>query len=892
MKFQSPAQAPAHQSLIAACTAAGFDALALRRLLWLINAHPLLVAHAQVFEHAGALLESAQTTPGVLREQGLIDEAPEWIELCRWISSERVRLTQMPGLALLDRKPQHERDHPLLRYGVARHGIVAALWNRHQSTITYPPDDRTPIARAYFHLQMHTLAAYLHARLTYRQRHRRVNYGGMEHYEHYEGLREWPIAPSPTSDVGLAIRELSLSAHDAIVQLFPTAQAAEEYADALSKIRVDPLQLPTGKPEAITRYMRSLSRYFGRYGTLLRRGIGYRYMRRRRLDPENTGVRQRRPGYVNMPDVPGVFVQDHPEFDLGDRGVDTDSIPVTTAFIAIGLEDAEETSALEATGLSPAESLEPALQLYAGQELGTKLARLRRQQLAIEMQAQSLPFSYSVPTAAELRTLHRFLLHCLQQHLDGNAQNRAEARLECMAALILLTMLALGQPLSRIRDLRFEAIDTSKAVTLQTKHTTLVLDAEGGRAAGFWIPAIGPAYKTELSNALNAMHPHPPATGFLLPDTLGAGAAIADFLATVQRPNNRAFGIEPGTATQTVEQLLRATGLQRLTHPRIAHLLPTLIASLGADPTAQWLLCSESTRSDEPRLFYTQHRVDTLVRLYQRASHRLARQLGIVPAIPALSPIATDPEAVVGARFVAPADTVRELVCKLTAEIHTSRRTPLFGAPLVDYHASYTLYTWLFQALSTSIRALTSPRANALFSVDNATGPARAFDAALSDKDDERSSRARLALIDEPLSRQLRSYRSHVDNLLQRLQPQLHRAGADEWQPLVVLDERRRFSPLTPSWVAAELEKRGAPLPANFHRAFLRTELLRRGVAVQVIDAFLGHFNVGESPFGRFSSFDYGLHRAQLLPALQSLHEELALVPLRSRLLHHLDRRG
>jgi hypothetical protein len=329
---------------------------------------------------------------------------------------------------------------------------------------------------------------------------------------------------------------------------------------------------------------------------------------------------------------------------------------------------------------------------------------------------------------------------------------------------------------------------------------------------------------------------------------------------------------------------------------RVSRTLPTLLRSLGADATAAWLLCAETDRGDEPRMFYTQHRVDALIRLYQRASHRLARQLGISPAIKPAPltvepPVSDDGPAVVGARFVAPLEVVRELLNTLSAEIRTSRRTPMSGAPLVDYHASYTLYTWLFQALATSMRALTSPRANTLFlaSQDDAV---HAFDAALSDKDDERSSRARLAIVDASLCLQLQNYRDHVDNLLQRLQPQIDRKRATDWQPFVVLDERRRLAPLTPAWVADQLAARGAPLPANFHRAFLRTQLLTHGVAGEVIDAFLGHFNEGESPFGRFSSFDYGLHRAQLMPALQSLHEALELVPLKSRLLHHLDRRG
>jgi len=907
VKFSAPAHAPAHQSLIAACTDAGFDPMALRRLLWLVNAHPELVAHAQVFEHVGALLASAQSMPGIFREQALLDELPQWIELCRWISERRSALSQAPALALLDRKPQHEHDHPLLRHGVSRHGLVAALWNCHHAALDYPPDERRPIAALrYFQLQLQTLASYMQARFTYDQTRAGTGYAGLEHFEHYDGPREWPIAPSPTSDVGLAIRELSLAEHDQVVSLLPEVQTAQDYAKAMAGIDLSAWEGADGKPDRIGRYLGSLKRYFARYANLLTQGVVFRLYRRARSERYNTGGRQRRPGYVNLPDVAGVFMQHQQAPDFDEDLDDFAHFEATTVFIDIGLEEDEETSALEAAGLSPAESLEPAFQLYASQEIGTKLAELRRQQLAIEMHAQALPFVYATPTPVELRTLHAFLVRRVERHLAGNARNRTQARLEGIGALILLTMLALGQPLRRVRELRFELLEPGQTLSLRTEHTTLILNPGAGLGAalgtptalvrGFWIPAIGPSYKTDLPEALSEMQQPPLAPGFLLPDCLGIGVLLTRFLGTEHRTNKRVFGIEPSTSKQSVKQLLSAPGLERLTPMRVSRTLPTLLRSLGADATAAWLLCAETDRGDEPRMFYTQHRVDALIRLYQRASHRLARQLGISPAIKPAPltvepPVSDDGPAVVGARFVAPLEVVRELLNTLSAEIRTSRRTPMSGAPLVDYHASYTLYTWLFQALATSMRALTSPRANTLFlaSQDDAV---HAFDAALSDKDDERSSRARLAIVDASLCLQLQNYRDHVDNLLQRLQPQIDRKQANDWQPFVVLDERRRLAPLTPTWVADQLAARGAPLPANFHRAFLRTQLLARGVTGEVIDAFLGHFNEGESPFGRFSSFDYGLHRAQLMPALQSLHEALELVPLKSRLLHHLDRRG
>lgn len=894
MKIIAPAKSSAHLVLRKACSQAGFDDMALRQLLWLINGHPLLVSHAQIFEHVGKLLQAAHQIPDIFRHPDLLDALPQWITLCQWISSERSTLARRPELALFDRQPQHTRDHPLLRQGVARHAVVAALWNRHHSVPSYPPDVAPGAGQAYFHLQLQVLASYMEARARHNNEHSEQS--ALEQYEHYDGESESPLAPSPTGEVGLAIRELSLASHDAVLHLLPLAQSAQGYATAFTTLSVTSSTLPGRKPGHITRYLSSLKRYFSRYAQLLSNGQAYELTRRTRTKENlGSGGHQSRPGFVNLPGIPGVLLQA--------QSTDDEEIPspfdTATAFIDTGQGEEDEARSLEASGLSPTELLEPVLQLYTANELGAKLAGLRRQQLALEMQAQHLPFAYTMPTRAEVHALHAFLMTRVMRHLEGAWSNQSQSRLECIGALILLAMLVLGQPLGRIREMRFSLIDASSPIELWTDHTTVVLASTGHQsdlavARGFWIPGIGPSYKSVLPEALARIQQPAVAPGFVLPDTLGVAALIAGFLAVETRPNDKVFGIEPATARQVVSQLFELSGLERLTPTRVARVLPSVIRGLGADATAQWVLCAETDRANEPRMFYTQLDIAALISLYQRASRRLARQLGICTRGGSVSN-ATEPGAcvtkVVGARFVAPLDSVGQLITTLRDEIRTSRREPLAGSPLVDYHGSYTLYTWLFQTLSTSMRAVASPRANALFDA-LPSNKAGTFDAALSDKDDARTSRARIAMIDDSLSLQLLNYKDHVENLLQRLRPQIDQRSACAWEPFLVLDERRRIVPLTPSWVADQLARRGAPLPANFHRAFLRTQLLARGVAGEVIDAFLGHANDGESPFGRYSSFDYRLHRAVLLPALRELHAELGLVPLKSRLLHYLDRRG
>jgi len=68
------------------------------------------------------------------------------------------------------------------------------------------------------------------------------------------------------------------------------------------------------------------------------------------------------------------------------------------------------------------------------------------------------------------------------------------------------------------------------------------------------------------------------------------------------------------------------------------------------------------------------------------------------------------------------------------------------------------------------------------------------------------------------------------------------------------------------------LQKKYA-LPFNASRHYLRSILLERGCPVEVINAFMGHFERGEEPWGRFSGLSPDTYRNQLssylVPLLQ-----------------------
>ncbi|MDH5766975.1 MAG: hypothetical protein OEZ38_13265, partial [Gammaproteobacteria bacterium] len=60
-------------------------------------------------------------------------------------------------------------------------------------------------------------------------------------------------------------------------------------------------------------------------------------------------------------------------------------------------------------------------------------------------------------------------------------------------------------------------------------------------------------------------------------------------------------------------------------------------------------------------------------------------------------------------------------------------------------------------------------------------------------------------------------------------------------------------------------------LPLNFNRHYLRTRLREEGVAGEVIDAFMGHWELGQEPFGRYSSLSPIEYRSEIKNPLERI---------------------
>ena len=306
--------------------------------------------------------------------------------------------------------------------------------------------------------------------------------------------------------------------------------------------------------------------------------------------------------------------------------------------------------------------------------------------------------------------------------------------------------------------------------------------------------------------------------------------------------------------------------------------------------------------------------------VYAQAARAMLRSVGHSPSSFAPDPVSKDPPHI-GCRFVLSLPVLRELIASLKARLisryainnksidkssehegddqagvssFSDRYKDMSSLSTVMlYDRDYLFYTFLILTISTGTRAINRPVGLYLQWLD-ANEPKSGLAAGLSDKESMFFDKSRLVGVLPMLAQQFKHYREHITCLMGQLnQAQKWKSTTTADQLLITFDKKFRPQPLSPAWITQQFEMHlGAPVPSNFSRAFLRTELLARGVQAELIDAFLGHANAGESPFAKLSTFDYSRFSAALQEAVTQLLTDLGLSPIESRLVPYPTRRA
>lgn len=857
MEFQKPSESSSHKALIDAVTQAGFAQDDLRRLLWLINAHPELIAVVQIAENLEQIFTCEPFKNLNPAQHAWMESIPAWLEILRWVNTNQNPLSGIPALKDFFRSPKgNDKRHPMSREGMTRHGLYTALWNRHESG--GGAIGAAALSQQYLCLQAQFAIAVMSARYLH---------STMEDYEAYDKEDEYPGKPMLSYPAALVLREMSLSQYSALLEKLNPITGFAEFHLHTKELISQHAAVPGVSATEATDFIKAMGGYLDRVFNDI-------YQKSSNLPPTRKGGGSGgggkiQHGFVNLSDH--VYRR---RADPSLFGLDDDIGSVEVVFIRVG----EDENDRERSGESPDEDARPTLALYDPSEFKGAMARARYAERIKTTAAQRFPWDDNQLTPTELGHLCIRLSSIWENFLKTPHMKQKELEL-VQAALIVETMLWFGQSLESARGLYSRKTDTAAIAEFALFSTT---DSMGSDVAHGWrLPALRPSYKTQLRDELQQFN-RPILDSFVVPDVTGLGEKILQFLHKTGRMHERIFSAEPNTAKKMFSMVIGgiADG-ERITPGRVSRAIGNEVIREGGDQTLAWCVTSELARQNEPRMFYTVYPANKLTDTYVQAVGNLRSGLEItdVSTLPVI-----ENDGYIGARFVVTADAVSKCINNLKKSLTMELSHPDKIQERIDYHNRYTLYTWVMQALCSTLRAINDP--TEIISQWKHTDEVAPV--SLADKEGIFRDRARLIYLIDRVQSQLDHYLQHRRILIDSIGIQSAVAKLEgDAGLLFCLSPDKKPLQVTKSWVENQLEQLGFPFPGNFHRAFLRTELLEAECPPQAIDAFMGHTSQGESPFDAFSTFDYAEHRKVLAIHLEQILKRLGLVPIWSRLIPH-----
>lgn len=817
---ESPSNSSAHRALISEVQKSGFDPEPLRNALWLINAHDRLIAFPRICRNIVNIIEAANNTWGRNLTPELLEEAVP--ALC-WIAEHGDSLAHVGQE--FNRQPKNDRDHPVMSRGSSRHPLYTTLWNTCESSGLTP---------RYLLLQAQLLFA--HAIQINRSTTR-------TDYEQYAGQEEWKGMPNSPYGACLTVRELSEARYSDILSNLQTEFSPADFSKSLNHL---PDTVETARTQRLEKLRDFVQKVHKDRGWISRAHSGER---------TGKGGSARVTGYVEI--TPSTFKQDLGDSDPDDQDQDWGEQSLVTD---LKLSMDEQREILE-SDLSPEEfdAEEMLLSGYASPMVGTLAANAGAQLRHVKMANQMFPWAYGQLTISDFGPHWFKTATWVKERFVDSQKPASKKEWDKLEAFILLRiMIFTGSSFERARNIQ----DYSKANP--NVNADLAFLRLSDESYAFKIKAITPEYKTEKSIRDGSERLR--TDGLLLPDI----SISINYIKILQKKPARKEGNEFALFRRKPEYL-RANLLALLKeldpsgrftiHKAENFLRLRILQVTKGDICAASLICGELHPLARVRLFYSVLSAEALQKIYIAATRELADQLvkagnrNTTLVSPNIQPLSH----VVGSRLCPTFDAVKTAIARLKSDL-------LVASPPTESPTAHNLYTflavWHF-SFATACRAIETPYLHPSF-VDPVSGIAL-----FADKDDGTGYKARLIWVPPSVLGLMKSYETYRSALSQKSS-----------EPVFFLEPRRgdkiRTTKVRPKTLAQFMETY-LPYPANFHRRFMRTELLSRGCPIEVVDAWMGHWHTGEEPWGLFSSFSFQEYRGTLQTYLSPLLDDLGL---------------
>lgn len=852
----SPNLSESHLKLRMEVEQEGFDPEILRNFLWLVNAHDKLIALPRICRN---VIDIVSATEKHWHADFSISHFTEAIPILQWITANAGYLGKVIG-ADFDRQPKTALGNPIIRRGSTRHPLYTTLWHTHRLE---------ELQERYLLLQGHLL--YAHALQL-------LDGDDRKGYENHADEKEWKGIPNSPYAACLTAREFRDSRYANVLEGFAVKLNPVEFAASLNALPQienkeqlqrlfylrDFLQKSSGLKNWVNRP--SGSRGEGRHATGHIDSL--KQLHQMKVEVCDSSDAEDNWGSHSRVTDTGLSQKEQQEIlssDLLPEEFDTQELILT------GYEENQTRAADSATA-----TIDKPEQLDSGSYAATGPAQARH----IIMANQLLPWNFGQLTISEVAHALFESSQWVENTFINTGLAPKQKDIQKLEAICLLhVMLFTSSSFERARTMlvltpRQQNEDAALAYILDDAAS------DENETLRWRIRAIHPDYKT--THSVSEVTERKRTDFFTLPDVAGTAKYIQllwqHLHSQPQQPkisgtrDYRLFSRhQPETMRTNLRRLLAEldpTG--RLTETKLTKFLFDRIVSItDGDVCAASMIAGEEHMLAHVRLFYSMIPISSLQFNYIHATRQISAHVHHATGKTfdySKIPDAEDSDRYVGSRLCPTLKAVKAAVSSLHESIEEARTKDDF----MSYHNLYTLLAlWRF-SFATAVRAIDTPYL-ALSEIDLDTGIGL-----LSDKDDGTGYKSRLIWIPPFLIRQMKQYQKHCTALIKRF-PDLV-LGKD--QPIFFLkqgqNDRMKPVPVRPSTMQPFMQE-FLPYPANFHRRFMRTELLGRYCPAEVVDAWMGHWNLGEEPWSMYSSFSYQSYRNSLLEHLFPVLAEIGL---------------
>lgn len=495
---------------------------------------------------------------------------------------------------------------------------------------------------------------------------------------------------------------------------------------------------------------------------------------------------------------------------------------------------------------------------------------LRGQMQAEALQNQVLPWDYDLLTDTALRTLWEWMGRDFAEEL-AKPTERPSRRAECIALLSVLLWTGCGVDVA----CKLEILGVGEKTSL--RQLSLQVDSAG---SAYWVFRVPIPSRQGAAMVPESVCVSIGESLLYLPDLAQGSHYIQQLIRRYPGSSGRVFAQPSSVYRRVLPRYLRSIDPSGyLSLAKVEDYLWRRLASTG-DLAEADLIVGKQHRLAQVRRFYTTLSTDALAERYRSVVSEVLRNLGREVAN---APSVTSPFGFVGAVYRPTLPVIQQVVRALQEDLQALPARWQFldpkdsGARVTrlwqEHYNQFTLYTWLFFVYGTAARVTCKP-----FPTGRIQNAQEGF-IAYSDKTTPDQSHVRLLWLPAALMRQLQAQRVFAASARESLteRQNLHIDGSSFFLGT------RAAQPLCPNVLAPELKRYfGYEIPVNSHRRFCRSYLLEQGCPVEVVDAFLGHWYTGESPWSRYSSQSATEYVRQLRPFLQQMLGDLGyrFVPL------------